>query len=100
MTTTAEGERPCRNCNGEQWVCEDHLDTPWAGGDGCCGGAGAPCPVCCPLMANAALVSYLGIMLGEDERFQVAIGGNPNAIDKKLDEMRRVYARYTGDQHD
>lgn len=38
----------CANCDGEGWVCEDHADVPWKGGDGCCGGAGSPC-VCNPL---------------------------------------------------
>ncbi len=36
----------CDNCAGELWVCEEHTDTPWGDGDGCCGGAGAPCPEC------------------------------------------------------
>jgi hypothetical protein len=43
-----DDDYPCTNCNDEWWVCENHLTTPWGGGDGCCGGAGAPCPVCCP----------------------------------------------------
>lgn len=34
---------PCAICHGEGWVCEDHRDTAWGGGDACCGGAGAPC---------------------------------------------------------
>lgn len=38
----------CRICKGEGWVCEHHQDTPWGDGDGCCGGAGAPCR-CNPL---------------------------------------------------
>jgi len=46
----------CRNCAGDGWVCENHLDAPWLGGDGCCGGAGSPCPVCQPEMANAPLI--------------------------------------------
>jgi hypothetical protein len=25
----------CRRCNGEMWVCEEHPDWPWNGGDGC-----------------------------------------------------------------
>ena len=33
----------CANCDGQQWVCEDHPEVPWNGGDGCCGGAGSPC---------------------------------------------------------
>ena len=33
----------CANCDGEGWVCENHPEVPWLDGDGCCGGAGAPC---------------------------------------------------------
>lgn len=33
----------CANCDGEQWVCENHPEVPWGEGDGCCGGAGMPC---------------------------------------------------------
>lgn len=52
-------ERPCRNCDGVGWVCEDHPDQPWAGladWPACCGGAGAPCPVCQPELAAAPYV--------------------------------------------
>ncbi len=38
----------CANCGGEGWVCEDHPEVPWLGGDGCCGAAGMPCE-CNPL---------------------------------------------------
>lgn len=44
----------CRNCDGEQWVCENHQDLPWEGSghaENC--GAGAPCPVCNRDMACA-----------------------------------------------
>lgn len=33
----------CPVCKGEGWVCENHEDTPWGDGEGCCGGAGMPC---------------------------------------------------------
>ena len=33
----------CANCDGEEWVCENHPEVPWLEGDGCCGGAGMPC---------------------------------------------------------
>lgn len=50
----------CRNCAGEGWVCENHLDMPWQGGDQtCCGGAGAPCPVCNGRMAVSGLLSTI-----------------------------------------
>lgn len=42
----AEAPPVCPGCGGERWVCEDHPDRPWGEGEGCCGGAGAPCPVC------------------------------------------------------
>lgn len=34
----------CPVCHGDRWVCEDHPNKPWRDGDGCCGGAGMPCP--------------------------------------------------------
>src|SRR5579872_2603216 len=33
----------CAICQGEGWVCENHPNVAWLGGDGCCGGAGMPC---------------------------------------------------------
>lgn len=33
----------CANCDDEMWVCENHPEVPWGGGEGCCGGAGAMC---------------------------------------------------------
>jgi hypothetical protein len=33
----------CPICKGELWVCENHPDTAWGYGDGCCDGAGMPC---------------------------------------------------------
>ena len=36
----------CNNCNDDNWVCELHADKPWDDGEGCCGAAGMPCPVC------------------------------------------------------
>jgi len=35
----------CPVCQGEMWVCENHMDKPW-NDDGCTCGAGAPCPEC------------------------------------------------------
>lgn len=53
----------CQNCDGAEWVCENHRDRPWDGHsdreDACGCGAGAPCPVCRPDMANARLISAL-----------------------------------------
>jgi len=48
----------CRNCAGEEWVCENHEDSPWneRAAFGCECGAGAPCPVCNKEMACAGLV--------------------------------------------
>lgn len=40
----------CLNCGGGEWVCENHRDRPL---DTCGCGAGAPCPVCKPVMACA-----------------------------------------------
>ena len=34
----------CANCDDEGWVCENHPEIPFFGGDKkCCGGAGMPC---------------------------------------------------------
>lgn len=33
----------CQICGDEGWVCEYHPENAWKSGDGCCGGAGAPC---------------------------------------------------------
>jgi len=49
----------CRNCAGEQWVCENHQDRPWnelLAPEGCECGAGAPCPVC---NRDAACAGYI-----------------------------------------
>lgn len=35
--------KPCKICNGEEWVCEFHNNVAWKDGGGCCGGAGMPC---------------------------------------------------------
>lgn len=47
----------CRNCDGLEWVCENHRDRPWAGlsahPDACGCGAGAPCGACNLAMASA-----------------------------------------------
>lgn len=51
--TEAEPSAVCPTCKGEMWVCENHPDVPWDGGDqNCCGGAGAPCPRCNPCDEN------------------------------------------------
>lgn len=36
----------CSNCKDQLWVCENHPNTPWNDGEGCCGGAGSPCQMC------------------------------------------------------
>ncbi len=57
----------CQNCGGEGWVCENHADTPWVGGDSpCCGGAGAPCRVCRAELAWAESL-YEKIKHGDDQ---------------------------------
>jgi hypothetical protein len=46
---------PCPTCRGHQWVCENHPNQPWdvdADGASCCGGAGAPCRGCNPLVCS------------------------------------------------
>lgn len=43
------------------------------------------------------LVRYLAIFLGEDERFHIAIGGNPYATDKMLAAARATLAKARGE---
>jgi hypothetical protein len=42
----------------------------------------------CPLCRT---IAFLEILLGHDERFQVAIGGNPIAVDRMLSAARRTF---------
>lgn len=44
-----------------------------------------------------ALEKVAAIFLGEDARFQVAIGGNPHAIEAMLAESRAALSRARGD---
>lgn len=39
---------------------------------------------------NASLLAIAQTFLGEDDRFQVAVGGNPIAVDKMLEDARAV----------
>lgn len=52
----------CRNCGGDEWVCENHSDRGWPSVCDC--GAGAPCPVCRWDMATAGVI---GSALSPDE---------------------------------
>lgn len=42
---------------------------------------------------NALLAGFVAIFLGHDERFQVAVGGNPNAVETMLDDARNTLAQ-------
>lgn len=53
----------CKNCNGSSLVCEFHQDTAWLDGAGCCGGAGAPCPICDKVRAFAPITEILREMI-------------------------------------
>ena len=101
--TEAASGSVCRNCAGEEWVCENHEDRPWNDrvAFGCECGAGAPCPVCNKEMACAGLVfvatdplkkTIADLSLAAGEMFavlyemfcegpvDVAFAGNPTAI--------------------
>lgn len=58
-----EAKAACRNCDGVDWVCENHTDRPWAHlsnhADACQCGAGSPCPVCQFELAAAPLTHAL-----------------------------------------
>jgi len=65
LLTLAERETSdpnCKRCGGCGWVCENHLDKPWADMmtgpmEGACNcGAGAPCPSCNALALDAGLL--------------------------------------------
>jgi hypothetical protein len=60
MSGAHPSETGCRNCGGEQWVCENHQDAAWNNTlvHGCECGAGAPCPVCNREMACASFVPH------------------------------------------
>jgi len=62
----------CRNCGGNGWVCENHLDLPWAGSCeldiACECGAGAPCPVCRPDLQNDRIALQRIAQFGPQER--------------------------------
>jgi hypothetical protein len=45
--------------------------------------------------AAPELLEFVGILLAEDDRFQIAIGGNPNAVDEMLGRARAAYAKAT-----
>ena len=49
------------------------------------------------IAAAPDLARFLQIFLGHDDRFQVSVGGNPNAVDKMLDEAADDFLRIHGD---
>jgi hypothetical protein len=43
----------CSRCEDRGWVCENHPERPWEGGNACtCGGVGMPCPRCNATLEN------------------------------------------------
>ena len=48
------------------------------------------------MRASDELVELLAVFLGEDERFQIAIGGNPNAIEEFMGTARTALAKHRG----
>jgi hypothetical protein len=43
------------------------------------------------------LLAIVGIFIGHDERFCVAVGGNPTAVDAMLERARKAYAEAGGE---
>lgn len=93
----------CRNCAGEEWVCENHRDQPWPTGCEC--GAGAPCPVCRPQMACAnysepwreladRAISYVASAVRETNWGQPTFG--PDADEELRAEYDALLAKATG----
>jgi hypothetical protein len=75
----------CRNCAGEEWVCENHPDRPWDGmsnrEDACGCGAGAPCPVCSGLHFSTMMERAVSAIEALPESYS---GWNPH--DEQHDE--------------
>lgn len=72
----------CVTCANTGWVCEDHNNKPWSGGmpddfERCCGGAGAPCPVCNPCDEFTAPRELTGsiVILDHDGFHPHVVGG-------------------------
>ena len=42
------------------------------------------------------LLEAVGIFLNKDARFQVMVGGNPNAVDEMIEHVAAVYAKAGG----
>jgi hypothetical protein len=47
------------------------------------------------ITAAPELLEIVAIFLGHDDRFQIAVGGNPSAVDAMLESARAVYAKAT-----
>jgi hypothetical protein len=106
------GTPRCARCRDQQWVCEEHDDRPWNGGDGCgapsgwrlgedCGGAGMPCPDCNPLSLAAApmVTEHMAAMRAELEArqaFEAACAhthyGRARAFRASVQELVRAIA--------
>ena len=43
--------------------------------------------------AHDDLVAALSIFLGHDDRFKIAVGGNPNAVEKMMEAARAALAK-------
>lgn len=109
MTNKVEGQPACRNCAGMEWVCENHADHPWSGLTGeaeCCGGAGAPCPVCNMEMACAGYVD--AALRAQNKALRAKLDALANELDYLvnlgggdcLDGARAVLANYRENTND
>lgn len=50
------------------------------------------CPLCRTLF-------FLKVLLGEDERFQIAVGGNPIVVDRMIAEARKTLSALASEEH-
>lgn len=78
-------------------IIRAYLAANRAADDCACGGGDVSghdslCPSAHEDRSRAVLIRALSIFLGEDDRFQVAVGGNPSAVEAMLAEARAALA--------
>lgn len=62
---------------------DDHIEIGHSDGEH------EQCPLC-------RAIAVIGIFCGYDERFQVAVGGNPIAIDKMMADVHQLLRELVG----
>jgi hypothetical protein len=78
--------RPCQDCDGTYWICEEHPDRPMEH-DGC-GAAGLLCPWCNAGLTLPQTTCELVVELIPDEGWRSA-----EEVSSEIGERRRVRTR-------